>query len=271
MLGTLRYHLDFSSRYVIPRNITVWLPPGYTRKGRERYAVLYMHDGQNLFSPETAHGGVDWGLDSALRRLIFSDEVPATMVVGVWNSERRWREYLPQRPFNLPPGPYTQPRLSDEFKPQALSDAYLRFIVEELKPVIDRTYRTCPDRGHTFMMGSSMGGLISLYALCEYPAVFGGAGCLSTHWPAGEGIMIAYMREALPPPGVHRIYFDYGTETLDALYEPHQIQADKVMQAAGYRRGEDWLTLRFEGDDHSEKSWRKRVEIPLQFLLGGLR
>ena len=117
-------------------------------------------------------------------------------------------------------------------------------------------------------MGSSMGGLISLYALTEYPAVFGGAACLSTHWPAGGGVMIDYLRSALPDPAGHRIYFDHGTATLDSLYPPFQRRADAVMRAAGYVEGRDWVTRVFAGAEHSERAWRVRVEQPLIFLLG---
>jgi predicted alpha/beta superfamily hydrolase len=148
------------------------------------------------------------------------------------------------------------------------ADAYLRFLVDELKPFVDATYRTLPGRDDTFVMGSSMGGLISLYALCEYPQVYGGAGCLSTHWPAGDGIVIDYLAETLPPPGHHKIYFDYGTETLDAQYEPYQRRADQVMRAAGYTEGVEWMTRRFDGAAHDEAAWQARVHVPLEFLLG---
>ena len=87
-----------------------------------------------------------------------------------------------------------------------------------------QTYRTRPGRADTFVMGSSMGGLISLYAICEYPDVFGGAGCVSTHWPAVEGVIVPYLRDRLPDPTTHRLYFDYGTATIDTLYLPIQTQ-----------------------------------------------
>jgi predicted alpha/beta superfamily hydrolase len=150
-----------------------------------------------------------------------------------------------------------------------LSDEYLRFIVTEVKPMIDGRYRTLRDRAHTFIMGSSMGGLISLYALCEYPEVFGGAGCLSTHWPAGDGAMIAYLRAAVPEPAAHRLYFDHGTQTLDATYEEFQRRVDEVVRARGYGEGTNWITRRFPGHEHSERAWRERVHIPLEFLLRG--
>ena len=114
-----------------------------------------------------------------------------------------------------------------------------------------------------------MGGLVSLYALCQYPQVFGGAGCLSTHWPIGGMELVDGMAAMLPAPGRHRLYFDYGTATLDAQYEPFQTAMDGRMAAAGYRRDEDWFILKFEGAEHTEAAWRARVETPLRFLLGG--
>jgi predicted alpha/beta superfamily hydrolase len=263
---TLKRHADLASRFVEPRNVDVWLPPGYALEDGRRYPVIYMHDGQNLFEPKTAFGGVDWGIDRAIVRLASEGRLREAIVVGIWNTDRRYQEYMPQKALALS-------GRSSEFTAQAggeaLSDAYLRFIVQELKPFIDRGYRTRPERGSTLVMGSSMGGLISLYALCEYPESFGGAGCLSTHWPAGEGAVIEYLRRALPRPGRHRICFDHGTETLDASYEAFQRQVDALMIATGYREGVDWITRRFPGAEHSERAWRERVQIPLLFLLEG--
>ena len=153
-------------------------------------------------------------------------------------------------------------------KGEVHSDDYLRFIFEELKPFIDTNYPTLPDFLHTFMMGSSMGGLISMYALCEYPNVVAGAACLSTHWPIGEGISLRYFRSHIPPPGDHKFYFDYGTHTLDSQYEVYQKRADRILREKGYQPGKDWVTWKFEGADHSESAWQERVHIPLKFLLG---
>ncbi len=267
VLGTLDRHPDFPSRFVRPRPVDIWLPPGYDPMGETRYPVVYMHDGQNLFDPELAFGGVDWGIDEALVRLIHEGQTPGAIVVGIWNvGEQRWLEYMPQKALSWPQAvqPFTQ-----QMGGPPLGDAYLSFLVHEVKPFVDTRYRTLPEREHTVVMGSSMGGLASLYALCEAPEVFAGAGCLSTHWPAGDGIAIGYLRHALPPPGRHRLYFDYGTETLDAGYEPYQLQADEVLRAAGYREGVDWITRKFPGAEHSERAWRERVHLPLLFLLEG--
>lgn len=257
---------DFPSELVRPRNIVVWLPPGYEREATQRYSVIYAHDGQNLFDPRTSFAGVDWGLDEALNRLLTSGEIRKTLVVGIWNTPKRYWEYDPQKVFERYLTPLEQAAYLQEFG-RPISDRYLKFLVEELKPFIDRKYRTRPDRADTLLLGSSMGGLISLYALCEYPELFGGAGCLSTHWPAAGGKMAEYLATHLPSPASHRLYFDFGTETIDAQYEPYQQQVDLLLQNRGYQPDVDWMTRKFCGDDHSEMAWRRRVDIPLKFLL----
>jgi glycosidase/predicted alpha/beta superfamily hydrolase len=263
----IEHHPAFSSHFLAARNVDVWLPPGYDANAAERYPVIYMHDGQNLFDPATSYGGVPWSVDQAMLRLMHAGKTRGAIIVGIWNTPARFAEYLPQKTVS----PEQYAALVAQFKlpsfpPQG--DAYLRFLVEELKPFIDRTYRTQPERAHTSTMGSSMGGLISAYAVCEYPDVFGGAGCVSTHWPLGDGAVIDWFAQHQPKPGAHRFYFAHGTETLDAGYEPFQRRVDAVMRAAGYTAGRDWLTRKFPGDEHSEKSWRQRVDVPLQFLLG---
>lgn len=259
-------HFNFPSNYVEPRQVDVWLPPGYEADNGRSYPVLYMHDGQNLFDPKTSYTGIPWAVDKAVLKLADQGTIKPPIIVGVWNTELRWEEYLPEKPFH---GEFEVVfrEFPEKIGGKPLSDNYLKSLVTELKPFVDRTYRTQVDREHTFIMGSSMGGLISLYALCEYPEVFGGAGCVSTHWPAVGDVILPYLAENLPAPGKHKIYFDFGTETLDALYEPYQQQVDKLMVDKGYINGTDWMTRKFDGAEHSEKSWQERVHIPLTFLM----
>ena len=233
----------------------------------ERFPVLYFHDGQNLFEPHLSYAGIDWEIDETMTRLIGEKKIREAIVVGIWNTPRRTREYMPAKAARLFAPQEEASRFLNEIGGDLLSDEYLKFIVTELKPFIDTCYATLPGAADTFIMGSSLGGLISLYALCEYPQVFSGAGCVSTHWPIGAGCMIDYMVQALPSPEDHRIYFDFGTSTLDAEYEPFQLRADLVMEQAGYTREQNWITRRFEGAEHSERAWRERVHIPLEFLL----
>jgi predicted alpha/beta superfamily hydrolase len=148
-----------------------------------------------------------------------------------------------------------------------IADAYLRFLVEELKPYVDRTYRTRRGRADTIVMGSSMGGLISLYAAAEYPQVFGGVGAVSTHFPAGNGITLDYFARTMPDPLTHRVWMDRGTATLDASYPPFQVRADSLFRARGYRDGVNFATKVYDGAAHDERSWRVRLEDPLVFLL----
>jgi predicted alpha/beta superfamily hydrolase len=267
VLGTLANYESFASRFIDPRPIVIWCPPDYETSG-EHYPVLYMRDGQNLFDATSAYGGIDWGMDETVIRLMEAGEIPGVIIVGEWNNGiNRWREYMPQKALKSAPE-----RVRLRFREQAggdpISDLYLRFLVEELKPFVDSTYRTLDERTHTMLMGSSMGALLSLYALEEYPQIFGGAGCLSTHWPAGEDALVDWMGAHLPSPGLHKIYFDHGTVTLDAQYEPYQQHMDDHLQTAGYHSGVDWMTCKFEGAEHNEAAWRERVHIPLKFLLG---
>ena len=264
--GSLSRCENFASKYIASRLVDVWCPPGYD-SGAARYPVLYLHDGQNLFEPDWSHLGIDWGIDEAIGRLMAEGASAGAIVVGIWNTQRRRREYMPQKPLMTE---QARPQFEQFVREQGgspESEAYLRFVVEELKPFVDATYRTLSDRAHTLVMSSSMGGLISLYALTEYPAIFGGAGCVSTHWPMGGSLLVDYFGRVLPRPGDHKIYFDYGTETQDAAYEPYQLQMDALMRAAGYQRGKDWITRKFMGAEHSERAWRARVDVPLRFLL----
>ncbi len=265
VIGRLQRYTDFGSRYVPAGNVDIWLPPDY--EDQDRLPVIYMQDGQNLFDSEVSSSGVDWAIDKAMMRLKENVGIGPAIVVALWSTEQRWLIYMPRKPLDLPGYEQARERFQNEQGELPVSDAYLRFLVEEAKPFVDEAYKSRPGRRHTFVMGASMGALISLYALCEYPQVFGGAACLSSHWPAGEGAVIDYLKEALPPAGKHRFYFDHGTATLDALYPPYQHAVDTVMAEKGYQADRDWISRQFDEAAHSEHAWRKRVDIPLSFLL----
>jgi enterochelin esterase-like enzyme len=279
--GTIRHFENFRSKYVAARNIDVWLPDHYDHQ--KKYAVLYMHDGKSLFDSTIMWNHQEWGVDETMSALLATHKIKDCIVVGIYNGEAlRHCEYFPQKPFEslakYQQDTIFQYKRGNAYRifaePKIQSDNYLKFIVTELKPFIDSAFSTHKDQANTFIAGSSMGGLISMYAICEYPEVFGGAACLSTHW---TGIFTAennpipaafmqYLSTHLPAPKNHKIYFDYGSETLDVLYKPFQLQADQIMQQKGYRSN-NWVTKEFVGADHSERSWSKRLDIPLQFLL----
>lgn len=270
------------SKFTDPRKVVVWLPTGYEPDG-PKYAALYMHDGQNLFDTSTAGYGMEWRIDETLDRLIREKKVRPTIVVGIWNTPKRLREYVPSKAFEHLPPQYMD-RVRGLYGGDPLSDGYLKFIVDELKPAIDKRFHVKSDRANTAIMGSSMGALISLYAIDEYPKVFGAAGMMSTHWPlflpteghkaiSDEEYEVVssaferYLAPALPDPKSHRLYFDHGSETLDSAYARYQNRIDAVVERRGFRRDLNWISRNFPGQAHNEVSWASRVEIPLQFLL----
>ena len=280
-LGNIQRFENMSSAFVAARTVDVWLPDGYD--ANKKYAVLYMQDGNALFDSTIMWNHQEWGVDEVLTKLIAEKRIKDCIVVGIWNGgASRHSEYFPQKPFeSLTESQqtylYSAKRNNGDiyFSEKVQSDKYLQFLVTELKPFIDKNFATLKDRDNTFIAGSSMGGLISMYAICEYPNIFAGAACMSTHWvgisetannPVPAAFM-QYLQHHLPLPQYHKIYFDYGSETLDALYKPFQLQADAIMQQKGYN-ATNWLTKEFVGADHSENAWNKRFEIPVSFLLG---
>lgn len=272
---------NFQSKFINARNIQIWLPPGYDTNKKEKYPVLYMHDGQNVFDKGNAGFGVAWGADGTAEKLIKEGKVkPFIIVTAAHGDSLRYMEYFPEKAAKN----FTDEdnkvfkQLSEKMNVQVnwLADEYLQFMIRELKPYIDKNYRTLPDAKNTSVCGSSMGGLISMYGICEYPEVFGQAACVSTHWPLlfdnnnmhpSEAVR-TYMKDHLPSPTNHRIYFDYGTETLDQYYEVHQKMVDEIMQAKGFTEGTNWVTRKFEGASHDEQSWQDRMDVILEFLYG---
>jgi len=278
--GTIKHFENFDSKFVTDRNIDVWLPSNYDEN--KKYSVLYMQDGASLFDPLLSWNKQEWGVDEVMSSLLKQEIIMDCIVVAIWNSEStRQSEYFPQKVFESLTSEqkefYYAAELFDTGHPilkgEIQSDNYLKFVVTELKPFIDNTFSVYTDREHTFVAGSSYGGLISIYSICEYPNVFGKAICMSTHWP---GILESntfipeaiykYLSSNLPDPKSHSIYFDYGTEEIDALYKPYQQKVDQMMRLKGYD-DKNWMTKVFEGAKHTQNSWGERLHLPLTFIL----
>jgi enterochelin esterase-like enzyme len=278
--GRLERIPDFPSQHVDTREVWVWVPTGLP--DTTRFGVLYMHDGGMLFQAGSTWNGQAWEIDEVVPELIRTGQVEPFIVVGVASiPARRHAEFFPAQPFAAMSAD-ERAWVSDELNRAGrwvggpfvpASDAYLAFLVQELKPFIDAVYPTRPEARYTRLAGSSMGGLISLYGLCAYPEVFGGAACLSTHWPGVFGMnqnpvpeaMRGYLASQLHRLDDHRLYFDCGDATLDAMYPPLQDAVDRTLEAeapAGLR----WSSQRFPGADHSERSWNARLHVPLTFL-----
>ena len=242
--GSIQHIERFNSTCIEPRNIDIWLPDGYDE--HQKYAVIYMHDGQMLFDSAHNWNHQEWQVDETLGELVKQQLVKPCIVVGIWNTgDYRTSDYIPEKALNLIPDSIRTDWVNRELKGKPRADAYLKFITTELKPYIDNHFSTLTDAANTCIAGSSKGGLISLYAICEYPNIFGKGACLSTHWigstiirkkEIGEALL-NYFSAHLPSPKNHVIYFDRGTITLDSLYGDWQKQADQMMIRHGYRRG----------------------------------
>ncbi len=243
--GTVRYHRGVIARglnYV--RQIIVWLPPSYDSAGSRRYPVLYMHDGRNVFDPRTAFGGNDWHADEVADSLIRDGAMEEIIIVGISNSPDRMLEY------------------SDT----TLGRAYASFVVNQLKPMIDSTYRTRPDRANTAVMGSSMGGLISFLLVWWHPEVFSKAGCLSSAFRWDNNKVIHQVEAAASLPNDIAIYLDCGTAGLEAQLQPGYDRMHELLKEKGLVEGKSLMGYLDQGAEHSEQAWAKRVWKPLEFL-----
>jgi predicted alpha/beta superfamily hydrolase len=230
------------------RDVLVALPPGWS-ESEERYPVVYMHDGQNLFDPATSANG-DWGLVATL-----AEEARAgrpAIVVGIPNiGPRRRHEYSPFR---------------DTTHGGGGADRYLEFVVATVKPLIDATFPTRPGRAHTAIAGGSLAGLVSLYALYRLPDVFGAAAVLSPSlWFADRGVLGFVAANAHRETG--RLYVDAGTAEGDEVVADVERLRDLLVDA-GRRDGQDFVCLLEEGAGHDEAAWGRRFRAALPFLLG---
>jgi predicted alpha/beta superfamily hydrolase len=234
------------------RSITVYLPPGYDDRNDRRYPVLYMQDGQNLFDPALAFGGVPWRIADAAENAIGKFAAQPMIIVGVDNmGEQRIAEYTPTR--------------VEEKGGGGRADDYGRMLVEELKPVIDAGFRTLPDRDNTAIGGSSLGGLVSMYLALKRSDVFGRAAVMSpsTWW---DKRMILREVDAFGGPDRPRVWLDIGgREGREALADARML--DQRLRAKG------WSDANYEyyedrKGDHSERAWSHRAPMMLEFLFG---
>jgi hypothetical protein len=256
------------------RNVDIWLPEGYSPK--KKYSVLYMHDGQMLFDSTHTWNKQEWMVDETMGRLIREGKIRQTIVVGIWNrGEFRSQDYFPEKALANMDTALRRALIVKDLQGKALADEYLRFIVYTLKPKIDSAFPTRSERSNTFIAGSSMGGLISLYAYCEYPTVFGGAACISTHWPGSRAVqdpaiaraIIMYVKDNIPPPTRRKMYFDHGDQGLDSRYGEWQVLVDQIFVAKGYK-GKRWNTKIYPGTDHNERAWQQRFDEIVIALMG---
>jgi predicted alpha/beta superfamily hydrolase len=256
-MGTIHSHPAFPSRIVAPRNVEVYLPPGYELETLRRYPVLYLQDGQNVF--ETGDMGAGWLVNETADALIDVGRIEPVIVVAVANTETRRDEYTPTAIETKGPD-------GSISKVGGKANLYARFLIEELKPFIDRTYRTRRDAASTAVGGSSMGGLVSVWLALEHPNVFGNVLAVSpTVW--WDDSVILEEIAALPRVAPVRIWVDIGTlEGENAVSGARRLR--DALLAKGWKRGTDLEYVEQEGGRHDETSWGSRVPGMLSFLYG---
>jgi predicted alpha/beta superfamily hydrolase len=255
LTGEIRYHRDVSSEFLRhDRDVIVYLPSQYKQSPEHRYPVLYMHDGQNIFDTATSFLGIEWSVDESARRLIEGGEIDPLIVVGVYNSPERVAEYTP---------------VADPSHGGGDAANYARFLIEELKSMIDSTYRTRPDAKNTGTAGSSLGGIVSLYLGLEHPDVFTRIGVVSpaAYWADEDIVQRARTSEKLD---LH-IWLDVGTaegstqqDQLRFLESTRRLR--DALIATGWVLGEDLSYFEDVGAAHNEAAWARRVPEILRFL-----
>jgi predicted alpha/beta superfamily hydrolase len=235
----------------------VLLPPSYREQEGKRYPVLYAQDGQALWSTSTDPFGI-WSLDATLSDLYALGAMEEVIVVGIDTSARRMERLSP-----VPDGAHG----GGEGK------GHLAAIVDHLRPRINRDYRTRPEREHTAVMGSSMGGLFSFFAAWARPEVFGKAACLSSSfwWADRHLIRLVQSSAAREPRPV--FYLDSGAARSPLVADANQRDGyhhtrsmARALSLHGYTPGVDVHRLSFPGSTHDAPSWAARVAIPLQLL-----
>jgi len=265
-------------------DVWVWLPPSYGENPDRRYPVLYMHDGQNLFDRRLTNYDKAWQMDEAVARMAAQGDLREWIIVGLRSPVKRYLTLFPEKlADHLPPERFAwlASAADDGVINRDLlkGDEYLAYLTGTIKAQVDANYRTLSGPEDTAVMGSSMGALISLYAIAEYPDVFGQAAALSLHLPLGDpevddlDAYVAdvteawrvYLATTALEPGKNRLYLDHGTATLDQFYAPYFAAMDAMMAQNGWS-GSAYMSRQFTGAEHDEVAWHERIEIPLAFL-----
>jgi predicted alpha/beta superfamily hydrolase len=258
--GRFKMFYNFASRFVpSSRNIVIFLPPSYWTVKRH-YPVVYMHDGNNLFDPRTAFCGCPWGLDWFLDEAWKKKTAEEFIVVGISNTVDRHEEYTPTWDIREKAG--------------GLATSYFRFIAEELKPLVDKRFRTLTGPEHTCIGGSSLGGLVSLYGAFSRPDVFGKAAVVSPSLWWDEGFMFGYLALKANNPRYKnsKIWIDMGTkegsipkgmEVAPVIQQIRQVK--KILLAGGFKESQIGY-LEVKDGIHNERHWGKRSGQIFSFL-----
>jgi predicted alpha/beta superfamily hydrolase len=250
--GQLHKHEKISSRYLRnSRDLVVYLPPGYDDQPQRNFPVLYLHDGQNLFDGRTSYvPGMDWHVGDSADASIVSGHAEPMIIVGIYNTGKsRISEYTPTRVPKLGGG---------------RADRYGKFLLNELMPFVQATYRTDRGPARTGIGGSSLGGLVSLYLGLRMPDVFGKIAALSPSVWWNQRVILRFAHASTPEPRP-RIWLDIGTREGPRIVDDVEMLRDALVQR-GWRLGENLHYQRVEGAEHNEAAWSQRVRPFLEFL-----
>jgi predicted alpha/beta superfamily hydrolase len=251
LTGDIRVHESFHSAYLDhDRTVIVYLPPGYDDAEATRYPVLYLHDGQNVFDRATSIGE-EWRVDETAQSMILAGEIEPIIVVGIYNTgEHRIDEYAPT--------------LREDKGGGGHADDYGRMLLMELKPFIDRTYKTLPSARNTAIGGSSLGGLLTMHLGLRHPTAFGKLAVLSPSIWWDDRVIVREVEE-LPHKLPERVWLDAGTNEGPEVIEDARKLRDALV-AKGWVVGDDLMYLEAEGAEHNESSWADRVAAVLRYL-----
>lgn len=242
--GKVDYYRNLKYKFLKPRDLVVWLPPSYEDNLNDRYPVLYMHDGQNIFDPETSFGGIDWQIDEAADSLIRNNDIEPMIIVGIYNTIDRNSEY----------------RYNDT------GFVYMDFVINKVKPLIDNNYRTKPDRANTASGGSSLGGLISFMMVWEHPDVFSKTISMS---PALKIQDIDYVSTVGNYAGAKKdiqMYIYNGGIGLEKRLQPGIDDMLNLLISMGYKLEEDLYFRKDINSEHNETAWAKRIPDALKLF-----
>lgn len=244
--GSVKYHRNFEGNGIKPRDVIVWLPPGYESDLNKNYPVLYMHDGQNIVDPNTSLFQVDWQIDEAADSLIRNDLIEPIIIVGIYNTPDRNKEYSEDK----------------------LGLLYIKFITDSLKPFIDRNYRTKPDRMHTANGGGSLGGLISFMLMWDYTEIFSKAICFSPAFKIDQYDFVDNVKSYKGKLKNFKLYIQNGDNELDTTLQPGVDEMLDALKQQGYSEGSNYYFYKGKNSLHGEKDWSKNIGQALIYLFG---
>lgn len=247
IIGNVQYHEGLTNQKLKhSHDVIVLLPPSYNNQPNNSYPVIYMNDGQNIIDPKTATKGMEWKADETLDSLVKANKMQEAIIVGIYHSPDREFEYINDK----------------------VGKAYGELVVKTVKPFIDKTYRTQPDRDHTAIMGSAMGGLSAFWIAWNYPTVFKNVAALSGTFNLESDKLLKEVGNYKGPFKDLKIYLDMGGKDLDVASTRSYNELIKILNKQGYKTDQNLKTELNVAWDHNEDAWSKRLPTVFEYFFG---